>query len=76
LFFEINETATGKRIYQGLISRAKKNAMAPTQAAIAARTGRFINGIKRKDVYFINPPQTKGKILKGESLKDLPCLKK
>ena len=67
LFFDINEIATGKRIYQGLISRAKKNAIAPIQAAMAARTGRFKKGIKRKDVYFINPPQIKGRILKGES---------
>ena len=55
LFLDINEIATGRRIYQGLISRTKKKALAPAQAAIAARTGRRKNGINKNEVYLISP---------------------
>ena len=59
LFLDINEIVTGRRMYQGLISRIKKKAMAPLQAAAAALTGRFRKGISRKEVYFMSPAKIK-----------------
>jgi len=59
LFLDINEIVTGRRMYQGLISRIKKKAMAPLQAAAAARTGFRKKGISRKEVYLISPAKIK-----------------
>lgn len=59
LFLDINEIATGRRIYQGLISRTKKKAPAPVQAAPAARTGRRKNGSNKNEVYLTRPAKIK-----------------
>ncbi len=48
LFLDIKDSAIAGRMYQGLISRTIKKAIAPLQAANAAMVGLFKNGIIKK----------------------------